>query len=115
MSRQWNGKYLLPEAEHFLEENVIKIVDKKCPHCGGPISEKFDVISEINRDSFYDDGPTLRTMRMKDGRFVREIVQCEPWSSGPYSFICLEVSLSENFDVKETLFKWTDKQIEGYL
>ncbi len=115
MSRQWNGKYIHPDAEIFLEENGAKVPDLKCPNCNHTISEQYNIIFSVHHDSFYDDGPDLRTIKLKDGRIAVEIIETEPWSSGPYSFIVIDV-YKDNKEVKpERIGHWTEEEIEQFI
>lgn len=81
---------LTKKAQLFLLDNVNMIPDIVCPKCGEIISKKKEILATKEIDLFYGDGPKLRAYRMKDGSIVREVVQCEPWSSGPMGFITLE-------------------------
>ncbi|MBU1173688.1 MAG: hypothetical protein KKD44_29305 [Proteobacteria bacterium] len=105
MSRSYQEVGLKPEARAWLEENVSKN-DQVCPECSHVISTKLDCFSYEKRDSFYGDGPSLIVYRLKDGREIREVVQLEPWSSGPMAFFCLEYT-----DTKERLFQWTGREV----
>ena len=95
---------LKPEAEAFLNENALMKSTSFCPHCNGVLSEGFDVIRVEHRDSFYEEGPSLREIALKDGRIAKEVVQAEPWSSGPICFLCLEID-------GQRMFEWTEEEI----
>jgi hypothetical protein len=97
---------LRPEAETWLEQNCQKSPTNICKHCGKPNGEILTVISRVDMDSFYGDGPTLHTYLQKNGQWVREIIQAEPWSSGPCSFFCLELENGVR------LFEWDQKDID---
>lgn len=96
-------------AKDFLDKNVNMIVDKitTCPHCHKEVSTtmKREVISILSKDYFYENGPTLRIYRLRNGGVAKEVVQALPWSSGPVAFMCLEVD-------GVRMFEWTDKEIE---
>ena len=81
-----------------------------CPYCGKEISVtmKREIISKEHRESFYGDGPTFHSYKLNDGREVKEVLQAEPWSSGPVAFFCLEVD-------GVRMFEWTEKEIEENL
>ena len=97
---------LMPEAFKFLDENVLKTGCRPCPHCGKPTAEEWIVIDTKHIDMFYGDGPTLRTFILKDGSKVKEIVQAEPWSSGPCAFLCLEREDGSR------MFEWPQEEID---
>jgi len=92
---------LTKEAEAFLLANVERIVDLTCPKCGEVISTKLNILKIESEDAFYGDGPTLSTYKLKDGRIAQEVVQVQPWSSGPMSFICLEIEGKRCYEWKE--------------
>lgn len=99
---------LTPEAEKYLDDNCVKTVDKCCPHCGKAITEKLLVWKVEHHNSFYGDGPDLHTYHLKDGGKVKEIIQAEPWSSGPVCFLCLELCDGAKIG------KWTNEEIDNY-
>lgn len=99
---------LKPEAKKFLEENAIKIPHSFCPACGHILSFKFDTVTYEFHNSFYGDGPHLQEYKLKNGTKVREIIQAEPWSSGPMAFFCLEMDGMR-------MFEWTSEEIEERL
>lgn len=49
----------------------------------------------------------LTAWRTPDGRKIHEVLQCEPWASGPRSFTCLR-----NPD-HEHLFQWSDDEVQA--
>jgi len=98
---------LKKEARDWLEKNAEKVPSQVCPKCKHIISEKENVLTTKRLDLFYGDGPLLRTIRLKDGRNVKEVLQRCPWSSGPMAFFCLEID-------KQRLFEWKDKEIEKF-
>lgn len=127
---QWIG--LSAEAGKFLEENAVK-VEKNivlCPHCGEKVSSCMmdDEIAEGRKTyGMFEEEIPLSTTRLKDGRFAREIVQAEPWSSGPVIFTCLWVSNVEKMTAEEfvkpgvaqnngeIIGQWTDEEIDEYM
>ena len=88
------------EADKFLRDNVAQIPNIICPHCKTVISTKRKVLSTEHQDAFYGDGPTLHIYELKDGRICSEILQAQPWSSGPMSFLCLEIRGKKMFEWK---------------
>lgn len=105
--RQYQHMGLTPDAQHFLEENVVTIPDIICPNCGEVIKQKMDA-TVIGREAlFYDDGPAIIEYKLDDGRICTEVLQCSPWSSGPMGFMCLEID-------GKRMFEWTDEEIEVY-
>jgi hypothetical protein len=80
------------ESRVFLDENANKIGESICPHCGSYTREKFET---INNGRFvcgmFGEELSLTTFRLKNGRVAMEVIQEEPWSSGPVIFTCLEV------------------------
>jgi hypothetical protein len=109
MSRSWQFVGLKPEATAWLDENVRTVREPagKCPTCSrdGYVQCSREVISSTKHDSFYGEGPTLHVYRLKDGRKVVEVVQDEPWSSGPVTFLCLEVD-------GKRMFEWPQADID---
>ena len=103
---------LKPEAKEFLEKNVNQIVGRRdiCPHCHKEIQVFMtkEIISEEAIDSFYGEGPILHKYRSRSGGVIKEILQAEPWSSGPCAFLCLEVD-------GRRMFEWTEEEMEEYL
>jgi len=99
---------LTPEAEDWLNKNVVFEDDVICPHCGKAISQKRKVVESIQHDSFYGDGPLLETYITKDGRLVSKAIQAEPWSSGPVCFLCLMYQ-----DTGERFALWSPEEIEN--
>jgi len=98
---------LTKKAEDFLSENVERIADMTCPKCGEVLSTKPKILATEHQDAFYEDGPTLHTYELKDGRICSEVLQVQPWSSGPMSFLCLEIQ-------GKRLFEWIeDESIRG--
>ena len=117
MSRTHDIIGLRFEAKQFLNENALKTEVKTCPTCkttsGGEFQrEKYD---SFCGDVFAADflSPHEDTCReplweytLKDGRKVQEIVQAEPWNSGPNTFLCLRDS-----QTGEHLFEWSNEEM----
>lgn len=80
------------ESRVFLDENANRIGGGICPHCGEHSREKFETIKDgrFICGMFNEELP-LTTFRLKDGRIAMEVVQADPWSSGPVIFTCLEI------------------------
>jgi len=104
---------LKEEAYQFLDENC-KVTDikvcKECGHVHGgeKICKVYD--TETGRKcGMFDDGPDLNEYELKDDTFVREVVQCVLWSSGPCIFLCLQKSDGSN------IFEWDEKEIKDYI
>ena len=99
---------LKKEAVKFLHENCKKVPSLVCPDCGKIISEFLDCEVYEKRDDFCDDGPNLKKYNLKDGTVAHEIVQAEPWSSGPVAFFYLEVNGKRRF-------VWSESEMREYL
>jgi hypothetical protein len=106
--RMYQERGLTPAAIEFLEKNVVEKPGMICEKCGHIMTKTWDCRVYKNVDSFYGDGPHLQEYTLKDGRKAREVVQTEPWSSGPVAFFCLEIG-------GEELFSWTDEEIDEAL
>lgn len=104
--RTWQFHGLTGEAEVWLKENCVEVVTNCCPNCKHPLSFGPEVLSTEQIDSFYGDGPHLRSIRTKDGKLVKEVIQAEPWSSGPCTFLCLE--LEDGTRIGE----WSEEEID---
>lgn len=84
---------LSQEAKNYLSCYCKQVSIHICPDCnhkyGGSKfkKEKYDSAAEYG---MFGDGPNLYKYKLKDGSFVKEIVQAVPWSSGPCIFLCLE-------------------------
>jgi len=83
---------LTDEARDFLDKNVSMVGSHPCPHCGKMTEE---IAEKVDDGRFtvgmFDEEIPLSTFRLRDGRIAKEVVQAEPWSSGPVIFTCLEV------------------------
>jgi hypothetical protein len=83
---------LTGEARDFLDGNVNMVDSRPCPHCGKMTETEMEKIDEGRFTvGMFDEEIPLSTYRLKDGRIAREVVQADPWSSGPVIFTCLEV------------------------
>jgi hypothetical protein len=100
---------LTGEAEVFLDKNCVTIPSEKCPHCDGVIRTTKEVVFAKQHDSFYGDGPTLHTYKLKNGGTVTEVIQAEPWSSGPVCFLCLELEDGTK------ICQWDEEEIKFIL
>lgn len=94
-------------AEKWLDENVEKEVYHRCPHCNEPLSWtlKKTYIEDV-MGMFNEAVAALYKYTTRNGRVVQEVIQCEPWSSGPVIFLCLE-----DIKTKERLFEWSEEEI----
>ncbi len=99
---------LKPEARKFLHENCKMLPNLVCPDCGKVISMKMDCEVYEQREDFYENGPNLKKYALKDGTVAFEVVQAEPWSSGPVAFFYLEI------DGKK-MFTWSESEISDNL
>jgi hypothetical protein len=85
---------LTAEAEAWRDAHCEREVITVCPHCGKLLDEpeqgEFVIAHEEHVDSFYGAGPTLHTYYSYRA-LVKEVIQAEPWSSGPVCFLCLEL------------------------
>jgi hypothetical protein len=90
------------EAESFLAKNAMCI--NPCSCCGRHLGY---VKLEVDRTGMFDELP-LYQYRLKDGRTATEIVQANPWSSGPMVFLKLAVSSGE-------LFEWDRETIDDAI
>jgi len=105
---QWIG--LTNVAHEWLREHV-KLVEANhvfCPHCGGEVHHDTRM-ETVEEDRFvygmFGDKLLFGTWRLKDGKLVREVLQADPWSSGPCFFTCLE--LEDGTRIGE----WSDEEI----
>ena len=98
---------LKESATKWLNKNAEFIVTRKCPKCDCGQDREMHITKIEHIDSFYGDGPCLRTIRLLSGQLVKEVVQAEPWSSGPVAFFCLEIDGTR-------MFEWTDEEIETF-
>ena len=108
MSRQYNGEYLKPEAKKWLDEHVVSTPGNTCPTCGHVTLPVKRMVSEKYEDLFYGNGPILPTYELKGGGTVSVVLQCSPWSSGPYAFLYLELN-------GKKMFEWTEEEISKIM
>lgn len=107
--RMYQEVGLKHEANEWILKNCKVEPKSFCPHCNHVLD--YGLVSKVyeKKDSFYGDGPNLRIFECNDGSTVKEIVQAEPWSSGPVSFFCLQ---KEN---GELMFEWTIEEMGEHL
>jgi len=113
MSRSTCTVGLTDEALIFLQQNVQLTEECICSECGNThgkdmIKQKRNTDEGKNAGMFYD-GPDLYEYLLKDGTWIREVVQCSPWNSGPMIFLNLRTDKGEN------LFKWSEEDIQKML
>jgi hypothetical protein len=106
MSRSHQFIGLTGEAMVWLNENVVMVPNQICPHCKETINFKMDSLVYETDEVFYD-SLDFHMYNLKDGRIAKEVLQAQPWSSGPVSFLCLEID-------GKRLFKWTQKEMSTY-
>jgi len=82
-------KGLTEEAQEFLAEHVEQVPHGHCPHCGEPLGLTFKREEHASYFGMFEDEYPLWSYTLRNGSTVREIVQAEPWSSGPVFFLCL--------------------------
>jgi len=80
---------LPPTAEDFLR--VYEYIDC-CPTCKRPIPQ----LEIIGKYSGFNSHPLYRHP-LRDGRWADEVLQANPWSSGPVFFLSLQVSDGQQF------------------
>ena len=110
MGRSYSEVGLKRSARNWLHDKAQMVPSQRCPSCNHIISRTMNVIETIQEDHFVGEGPCLRRIRLKNGDIVREVVQEEPWSSGPVAFFCLEYE-----ETGKRLFEWTEKEIQERL
>jgi hypothetical protein len=93
------------DADRFLSENAKRGV-AACPSCGQDVKDQILKREYGSAESLgmFDDGPRLYEYQLTDGRKAREVVQADPWSSGPCIFLCLEID-------GQRVFEWPADQI----
>lgn len=123
MSRTDNYIGLSPRAEEFLKNNCHEIFvttireypkdrEKNTILSEKSVSvelwsEKYDKLE----GAFYNSFP-LYEYYLRNGKTVIEVLQADPWSSGPCFFLCLADKDTGN-PIEET--KWTEEEIEEYI
>ena len=127
MSRSTQIMGLSDRAREFLKCNVESVPFETCPECGtrrqsrafltalklegleveggSMISVVYDRETGVN-EGMFEDGPVLHKYRLKTGKWVKEIVQASPWSSGPCIFLCLQDEDGRR------LGEWSDDEIK---
>jgi len=95
------------EADVFLEEYAKKVGTHPCPHCGEMTDKTFEKLSYSSYTGMFQQEYPLHIYLLKDGSTVKEIVQAEPWSSGPCFFMCLER------DNGKRIGKWSQEEINN--
>lgn len=102
---QWMG--LNDKARDFLNHNCVMIPGDVCPKCGHVLNQKKDCKKrEWIQGMFGLDYMPLIDFKLTDGRVASEVVQAEPWSSGPVFFVCLEID-------GKRMFEWTQSEIDN--
>jgi hypothetical protein len=85
---QYRG--LSDAAIKFLQENAAKKVIQKCPNCDYPINQNWIVEDYSYTSGMFGEEIPLKKYTLKDGTKVKEVVQADPWFSGPVIFITLQ-------------------------
>ena len=100
---------LRQEAKEFLDQQCLREPTNFCKHCGKPNGEtvKRKVYDDSRSSGMFEDGPLLYEYELKDGTKVKEVVQANPWSSGPVIFLCLER------EDKTRIGEWPDEDIDN--
>jgi len=98
---------LRPEATEFLDKNAEQQIAETCPHCHQPTRHKPSREVYTKTDGMFGEEIPLHEYALRNGETWREIVQAEPWSSGPVIFLCLED------EMKKLHFKWPKKDIDN--
>jgi len=81
---------LTAEARKYLESYARKIeAPPACPHCGKLTRVDFEKKECGQYYGMFGDEYPLMEYTLHNGVKAREIVQAEPWSSGPCFFLCL--------------------------
>lgn len=107
-------------AKDWLRDNVelIKSNVVICPHCGREISHEMvenKVVDGRSCLGMFCEEISLLTYILKNGRLACEVVQAEPWSSGPMIFTHLYIDGEEGLAEKEFVGSWTGTEIEEML
>jgi hypothetical protein len=113
-STQWIG--LTTTATEFIEKNCYKNPVVTCECCGHSTGGEFLTRVDRHTDGMFDEKLPLHTYFMHSPSdheetviVVKEVVQCEPWSSGPMIFTHLELP-DGSF-----VGSWTDSQINSMI
>jgi len=100
---------LTEEAKLWLEEHVKKIPCVVCPKCGEVIAEKMSSKKcGTGLGMFEEDEFNLLEYDLKsETGTIKEVIQCQPWRSGPMTFLCLELG-------GINIFQWSEEEISKY-
>ena len=93
------------EAREWLEKNCQREWYDLCPHCGKNTKQSLKSKTYAHYSGMFGDKYPLDEYIMHNGNLVCEVVQAEPWSSGPVFFLCLEVG-------NDMMFQWSEKEID---
>jgi len=109
---------LKPEAVNYLNREMVPVsatidVDFATRTIESKIETlvRREVYSQIN-GAWQDIVANLHEYTWPSGEVCREIIQAEPWSSGPMYFLCLEITGGENAGQK--IYEWTDEEMSQY-
>lgn len=107
MSRSTQFIGLNDRAINWLKRYAVRISESKSDRkrfvqcdCG-----------EILTGMFGEDVYTPQKYYLKGGGYVKEVLQCDPWSGGPMLFLCLE--FPDGKIVRASY--WKDEEIDKYL
>ena len=105
--RTWQHVGLKPEACKWLMSQVQRTPEKRCDKCNS-LLEGGNTISKVydSPEIWYGQELELHEYKLTDGSICREVIQAEPWSGGPVTFLCLEL------DGKK-IFKWPKVAIDN--
>ena len=98
---------LSPRATSFLEKHGKKVISRSCEACGHPVDYALKRSTWGKTHGMFQEEIPLYEYVLENGETLREIVQAEPWSSGPVIFTCLEN------EMKKLLFKWPKKDVDN--
>ena len=119
---------LSQKAKNFLNKHAERIPLETCPTCrsqkisrGFLVAMKLEGVHLVGNDyiqevydretgvnaGMFEDGPELLRYKLKTGKWVKEIVQASPWSSGPCIFLCLEDEDGHRIG------EWSKKEIDN--
>ena len=103
---------LSEKAQVFLKENQ-QSDSKPCPMCheGQVTLPVEEIYASAKEKGMFNDGPELNKFLLKDGRWVYEVIQAVPWSSGPCIFTTL--STSESLEDALADLSWSQKEIDN--
>ena len=98
---------LTTKAYLYLEKNVEKIPNIICPKCKHVLTKRLDKKRHSQANGMFGEEIPLYEYTLKNGEFIHEVVQAEPWSSGPCIFLCLQDKTGK------LLCKWPQKEIDN--